>query len=203
MESCMEPEEEETPEEVGGSSDLPQPPTNDTNPSKQAEVDTEQHEAPSDEPRSHESIFNDLTSIPKLLERTYDRVDPDAPLRPTIITTDDTWLKTSKPSLLSRTQNTSTLGLSEREAEKNKVYDLLDALTKSGVLMLERAELHIMVAATHCFDKTVIATVIEDSINPIERVEKSILIAAQTIQEQPLRALVQEHRLPSLQDVCH
>jgi hypothetical protein len=33
---------------------------------------------------------------------------------------------------------------------------------------LSHATLHIVVAATHCFDKTVTETVIQENLNPIE-----------------------------------
>ena len=45
----------------------------------------------------------------------------------------------------------------------------------------ERADhscLHIVVAATHCFDKSLLDTVIQGNCNPIERVERSALIVA-------------------------
>jgi len=76
---------------------------------------------------------------------------------------------------------TSGLGTEEQGKERNKAFDLLDALTKSGQLVLEHASLHVVIAATHCFDKTLINTVIQDNVNPIEKVERSSLIMASTI----------------------
>lgn len=40
--------------------------------------------------------------------------------------------------------------------------------------MMESAELHIIIAATHTFDKTLMDTAIQDNVNPIERVERFI-----------------------------
>ncbi len=37
---------------------------------------------------------------------------------------------------------------------------MLDALTKSGALSVDFASLHVVIAATHCFDKSIIDTVI-------------------------------------------
>ena len=72
---------------------------------------------------------------------------------------------------------------------------MLDALTKSGALSIDQAELHVIVASTHCFGHSLMKTVCEDNINPIEKVERSSLIVASTIQHRPpLELIVQEQR---------
>ena len=48
----------------------------------------------------------------------------------------------------------------------------------------------VMVAATHCFEKSLMMTVIQDNINPIEKLERSSLIVASTIHGAPAEALV-------------
>mmetsp|Transcript_27114 Transcript_27114/g.40611 ORF Transcript_27114/g.40611 Transcript_27114/m.40611 type:complete len:97 (+) Transcript_27114:2-292(+) len=68
-----------------------------------------------------------------------------------------------------------------QKKERNKAFDLLDALSRSGSLPIACAELHVFVAATHCFENSLMATVIQDNINPIEKMEKSMLIVASTI----------------------
>lgn len=57
---------------------------------------------------------------------------------------------------------------------------------------LSHATLHIVVAATHCFDKTVTETVIQENLNPIERVECSSLIMASTVHQQPVAAMIKD-----------
>ena len=70
-----------------------------------------------------------------------------------------------------------------QKAEKDKAMDLLDALTKSGAIPVENASLHILMAATHGFDKSVVETVVQDNVSPIEKVERSTLILAQTVHD--------------------
>ena len=41
------------------------------------------------------------------------------------------------------------------------------------MLPIECATLHVVVAATHCFDKSLVNTVVEDNVNPIEKAERS------------------------------
>jgi hypothetical protein len=38
-----------------------------------------------------------------------------------------------------------------------------------------------VIAATHCFDKSLVDTVIEGNVNPIAKVERSMLIVASVI----------------------
>merc|ERR1712159_905759 len=93
---------------------------------------------------------------------------------------------------------TSSLGKDEQKKEKDAAFDLLDALTKSGAVPVEGASLHIVVAATHCFDKTITETVVQDNVNPIDKVERSTLIMASTVHQQPPSCLVRDNQLERL-----
>ena len=63
-----------------------------------------------------------------------------------------------------------------------------------------------MVAATHCFSKGLVETVVRDNINPIEKLERSSLIIASTLHGAPASALllpehverVAKHSAPAL-----
>jgi hypothetical protein len=46
------------------------------------------------------------------------------------------------------------------------------------------------VAVTHCFENDVMGTVIQDNINPIEKLEKSTLLIASTIHGVPAKKLI-------------
>lgn len=52
-----------------------------------------------------------------------------------------------------------------------------------------------MIAATHCFDKSVLNTVLQDNVNPIEKVERSSLIVASAIQARAPAELVVAEQL--------
>lgn len=55
-----------------------------------------------------------------------------------------------------------------------------------------------MIVATHHFDKSVMNTVLQDNINPIEKLERSTLIMGSTIQRVPVSELVLESQLERL-----
>ena len=133
----------------------------------------------------------DYTQYPNKLEEMYTRFDPDASLRPTIINPGATWAKRAQAGLLS-TPQTSSLDTDLQAAEKNAAFDLLDALTRSGALPIEHASLHVIIAATHCFDQSLVDTVVQRNVNPIERVERSTLIMAATLNNLPASALIAE-----------
>lgn len=104
----------------------------------------------------------DYTKIPEILDARFEKLDEDGALRPTIISPDTVWTKESLPSLLA-TPISRSLGRNELEEEKNKAFDLIDALSRSGSLPFEHASLHVVLGATHCFDKTLINTLIQDN----------------------------------------
>jgi hypothetical protein len=133
----------------------------------------------------------DYTRIPGILDKKFEELDEDSALRATIINPGDPWMRTAQKGLLGGSV-TSTLSPSEQKAEKNKAFDLLDALSKSGALAIEDASLHVVIAATHGFDRTLLDTVIQDNVNPIEKVERSLMIVGTTIHGRPASELLAE-----------
>jgi len=69
-------------------------------------------------------------------------------------------------------------------SETKRAFDLLDAISRSGTLPVSCAEFHVIISVSHCFEKNLLATVIEDNINPIEKVEKSVLLLTSAIYDQ-------------------
>lgn len=122
----------------------------------------------------------DFTAIPKQLDSKFDMHDTDSALRATVIKTDKIWKRLRKENLLTKAVE-SQLSPEDIKSEKNKAFDLLDALSRSGSLPIACAELHVVVAVTHCFENDVMGTVIKDSVNPIDKVEKTMLLMASTI----------------------
>ena len=149
-----------------------------TKPESKQEEPTEQREP---DTTAHDAVGEyDISTLPQILEQRYTALDEDSCLRPTILKTGGAWRKTAQATLLSRAE-TTTLEKDAQKKEKNRAFDLLDALTRSGALSIEDAALHVVVAATHCFDKTLMDTLVQDSVNPIEKVERSALIAASAV----------------------
>jgi hypothetical protein len=122
----------------------------------------------------------DFTRIPKTLDAVIEKFDEDCALRSTTIKTSENWTRQRQENLLTKAK-TTTLSSEERKTEKDKAFDLLDALSRSGSLQIPFSELHVIVCVTHCFEKNVMETVIQDSINPVEKLEMSTLLVASTI----------------------
>eukprot|EP00039_Didymoeca_costata_P025237 m.12678 g.12678 ORF g.12678 m.12678 type:complete len:946 (+) comp4710_c0_seq1:102-2939(+) len=141
-----------------------------------------------------QKTVTDYTLLPALLDKRFEQFDEDSAMRPTTIKTKEIWSRTSQNGLLSQRIQTSVDRNTQRN-EKQKAMDLIDALTRSGVMVYDQADLHVVLAATHCFDKTLIDTVIVDNKNPIEKVERSTLIMASTIHNRPSNEMIESSEL--------
>lgn len=131
----------------------------------------------------------DYTKIPKQLDAKFEELDVDSALRPTIIKPGTLWTHKSQKTLLS-TASTSKMSTSQQKSAKDEAFDLLDGLTRAGALSCDNASLHVVVAGTHCFDKDLVNTVVQDNVNPIAKVERSTLIMASTIMQASVEQLV-------------
>ena len=137
----------------------------------------------------------DFTMIPKALDKKFEEFAKNekyaGTLRSVVIKVGEQWQKKSQPNLLSPIQN-SDMRSEEQKMEKNRAFDLLDALSRSGSLDIACAELHVIVASSHSFDKAVVNTVVQDNINPIEKIERSHLLVASMIHGVACRELVRD-----------
>jgi len=136
----------------------------------------------------------DLTALPYALDKKFEILDDDHALRPTALSVGTTWVKRSQKALLAAPTEESVGGDQHRQ-ERNRVFDLLDALSRSGELSCDFADFHVFMAATHSFEHALMDTVIKDNINPIEKVEKSVLIVATTVQNKHAVDLVKPEHL--------
>jgi len=133
----------------------------------------------------------DFTAIPRILDNKMEKLDSDNSIQSTIIKTGRTWTRKRQQNLLTP-PNTSQLFAKQIDDEKKKAFDLLDAVSRSGVLPIEFSELHVVVAVSHCFENDLMGTIIQDNVNPIDKLEKSTLMIASTIYGKPTRALIEE-----------
>ena len=131
----------------------------------------------------------DYTRIPGELDRSFEALDTDGALRATLINPGSPWTRSTQKGLLG-SPVTTRIAPSEQKTEQSRAFDLLDALSKSGALPIEDASLHVVIGATHCFDRTLTDTVIQDNVNPIEKVERSLLIVGTTIHRRPAGELL-------------
>jgi len=126
------------------------------------------------------SVVQDLTMFPKELDKKLEQLDTDSVLHSTKIKAGVGWDLQRQENIMSLFKQNQ---LSEQDivSEKNRAFDLLDALSRSGSLPIEAAELHVVACLSHCFEKDLMGTIIRDNINPIAKVERSAILFASTI----------------------
>jgi hypothetical protein len=142
----------------------------------------------------------DYTKFPTTLDQQFEKLDKHSALRPTTISVGQIWQRTSSKSLLSAPV-TADVAAEEQLKEKSKAMDLLDALSRSGDLTLENCFLHVIVAATHCFEKSLMESLVRQNINPIEHMERSSLMISSTVHAVPFQALIAGPQLARVQQV--
>jgi hypothetical protein len=140
-----------------------------------------QHVLATDHPASQAATSKeDFTMLPKELDTKLEIFDTDNALHSTILKSGPSWKLQRQENLLSPSK-VLHLDQDKISQEKKKAFDLLDAISCSGSLPIEAAELHVVVALSHCFEKNLMMTVIEDNINPIAKAEKTTLLLASTV----------------------
>ena len=140
---------------------------------------------------------DEYSKLPAELDRRLGQLDVDAAVRPTILTPSDTWTRRAQKAILAAV-TTSMLSPSDQKQEKERTFELLDALSRSGALPIHHASVHIVLAATHCFDRSIMDTIVQDNVNPIEKMERSLLIMATTVHQRTASEMVKPHYLEQL-----
>eukprot|EP01082_Thalassiosira_pseudonana_P012433 g11301.t1 g11301 contig5:555219-557969(+) len=133
----------------------------------------------------------DFTLIPRVLDTAVEKAGKETALRSTIIKTADVWMRNRQENLLTAMKE-QTLHPDDLKMEMKKAFDLLDALTRSGALPIKCSQLHVVVAVTHGFEEDLMNTIIQDNVNPIEKIEMSTLLFASAICGVPARQLVKD-----------
>lgn len=124
-----------------------------------------------------------------MLNQRFSELDADNALRPTTIKTGPVWTRVRRDGLLSDRVEAS-LGADAQADARAEAFALLDAITRSGALPVRHCQLHVVLASTHGFDRTLMATLVSGSRNPIEAVERSELIVATTVHGRDAAELV-------------
>ena len=163
----------------GGSPD-PNPNPNPTFP-RQANMRPEQFNTHIESPIS--AADRDITTIPSILDRNFEKFCDGDSVRSTIVHIGNNWNRCQYKSVASSSPDNSPLQSNEIENEKKKAFALLDALTKSGALTLEASSLHVVLVATHVFDKTIVDTIVENNCNPIDHIERTTAVMAQVVHQ--------------------
>ena len=134
----------------------------------------------------------DFTLLPQLLDAAVEKADNTSALRSTIIKTGQEWVRNRQESILAAVKKQKLSKDIHLKQEKDKAFDLLDALSRSGSLSIKSSELHVIVSVTHCFEKDIIGTIIQDNINPIQKLESSTLLFASAIHGVEARDLIKD-----------
>ena len=135
----------------------------------------------------------DFMAMPKKLNQALEQYGDESTVRTTTIIPGGPFYRKRQENILANLLESKL----SRQMEKNKAFDLLDAVSRSGSLPLLAAELHVIMGVTHSFEDSVMETVIQKNMNPIEKMERSALIVASTIHNVSVPELVKgtEHCL--------
>jgi hypothetical protein len=134
----------------------------------------------------------DLTTLPNTLQQRFEAVlGADSIIRPSIVSAGDVWTMKSYANLFAQPGSRVLLAEQQRE-EKLKTFGLLDALTKSGALHIDDASVHVVVASVHMFDNTLMDTIVQENVNPIEKIELSSLVMASVVLDSSVEELVHD-----------
>ncbi len=128
------------------------------------------------------------------MDAKFEQYDERGIVRPVIINVSNEWTKRAQRALLANPVQL-TLDVEAQGTERNAAFDLLDALTKSGGMLLQDVTLHCLIAHTVCFDKTLMDVLVQDNINPIESVEFSELLVASTVHGASVEQLVKPDQI--------
>lgn len=145
-----------------------------------------------DSGKTSQEVLN-FAAMPKMLDAAIEQYAGGNALRSTNIKTSDAWVRDRQENLLTRPE-AQLLHLAEIKSEKEKAFDLLDGLSRSGTLPIATSELHVIVCVTHSFEKDIMSTIVQDNVDPICKLEMSTLLLASTIHGVPMKDLIADDK---------
>lgn len=177
-------------------------------------VEVEINPATPQNPINDQSLVDipyDFTGIPKMLDGRFEHMDVSLSnattislrrndmeeLQAMILKPSSTWSRRRQSGLLGKAETTS-MTTENIDGEKRMAYELLDALTKGGALPLQQTTLHVIIGSSHTFERTLINTVVQENVNPIEKLEKTLAVMGSIIHNVPIDALVKPEHLGRL-----
>jgi hypothetical protein len=132
-----------------------------------------------------------VVDIPRKLNEKLKSLQNNTPLQPTAVKTGDVWMQ--KKSLNARAAAAGgpakDIGSTDQEVNTKKAMNLLDALSRSGSLPIQFAQVHAIVGVTHCFQNTLMDTLVLDNVDPIKKLTESTLLLASVIHDTSVDSL--------------
>ncbi|KAJ3275443.1 hypothetical protein HDV01_000270 [Terramyces sp. JEL0728] len=159
--------------------------------------------ATGDYSQQNQDNWEDLTdykAIPTKLDAAFEKYTSDSAIRSTIIKVGN-YIKRTRKEGFHSTAASENLFADSMKSERSQALDLLDALTRSGELSLSDCEMHVVIAMAQCFDKTLMETIVQDNCNPIEVIERSVLLMAKEVLGHTVKELVNESEISKIKEV--
>mmetsp|Transcript_12924 Transcript_12924/g.13375 ORF Transcript_12924/g.13375 Transcript_12924/m.13375 type:complete len:160 (-) Transcript_12924:164-643(-) len=138
---------------------------------------------------SSSSSSTDLSSLPYLLQNQFDKYGSSDSIRPGIVRASNNWRRQRQENLFSLLKETN-LQVDNLKTEKQRAFDLLDSLTRSGGLSVDHSSIHVFMTSAHCFEDNLLNTLIQKNINPIVELEKSMLLMASVVHEKEVKDII-------------
>jgi hypothetical protein len=130
----------------------------------------------------------DVVALPDTLQAVMGALPREVQARPVVLKLAPTWSRTRREGLLA-SPTTASLDTDDQRTLRGEAFDLLDALTRSGALVYEDVDVHVVVEVSSSFTRSVVATVIEENVNVLDRVEQLGLTVVSALHGVPLQAL--------------
>ena len=131
---------------------------------------------------SKEATSSEITEMPRKLNAKLKGLQ-NKPLQQTAIETGDTWMQ---KNMLTPNSPAKEIGTAEQEVNTKRAMNLLDTLSRSGSLPIQFSELHAIIGVTHCFQHTLMDTLVLENVDPIKQLSDSTLLLASVVHDTPV-----------------